>query len=155
MKKISESVPSGLPPRMEISHEIIDFGGPPKSDLHSEFYILNTGGSELTGEITSESWLEVLPRAFAIQPGERQAIQVTLRTSSPKPKSGLEYRTASALTIDSNIGTEVIGVRYKLQTPPFYNSPWAKVLAGTALGLILLLSCACLIAAAFFFSRQF
>ncbi len=150
MKKISETVSSGLPPKMEISHEIIDFGELRKSDLHSEFYISNTGGSILTGEITSESWLEAVPQEFVIQPGEQQAVRVTLRTTSPKPKSGLEYRTASALTIDSNSGAEVIGARYKLQTPPFYNSVWARALAGTTLGLIILFSCVCFIAAVFF-----
>jgi serine/threonine protein kinase len=155
IKKISETVSSGLPPKMEISHEIIDFGTLDTSDLHSEFYISNTGGSALIGEITSESWLEAVPQQFAIQPGEQQAVQVRLRATSPKPKSGLEYRTASALTVDSNIGTEVIGTRYKLQKPPFYNLAWARVLAGTTLGLIILLSCICLIAAAFIFSRQF
>ena len=155
MKKMSEMVSSGLPPKMEISHEIIEFGTLHTSDLHSEFYISNTGGSALTGEITSESWLEAVPKQFAVQPGEQQAVRVTLRPTSPRPKSGLEYRTASALAIDSNIGAEVIGARYKLQKPPFYSSAWAKALAGTTLGLIILLSCICLIAAAFLFSRQF
>ena len=155
LKKISETVSSGLPPKMEISQEIIDFGELHTSDLHSEFCISNTGGSALTGEIASESWLEVIPKEFIIQPGEQQVVRVTLTTASPKPKSGLEYRAASALTIDSNTGAEVIGVRYKLHKPPFYDSTWVKALAGTTLGLIILLSCICLIAAAFLFSRPF
>lgn len=155
MKKIGETVSSGLPPKMEISPEIIDFGEMHQSDLHSEMSISNTGGSVLTVEITSEAWLEVVPREFAIQPGEQRVVRVTLSTTSPRPKSGLEYRTASALTIDSNIGAEIIGARYRLQRPPFFSSLWAKALAGTALGLFILLSCICLIAAAFLFYRQF
>jgi hypothetical protein len=153
MKKISATVSSGLPPRMEISHEIIDFGELQESDVRSEFFISNKGASALTVRLLSESWLELLPREFVVQPGEQQAVQAILRTSSPKPKSGPEYRTASACTVETNIGTEVIGARYKVQTQLFYKLGWGKAIAGTTLGMILLLSCICLIGAAFLLSR--
>lgn len=153
MKRISANVSSGLPPRMEISHEIIDFGVLHKSDRQAEFHISNRGGSALTGTITSEAWLEILPREFVIQPGDKQPVHVTLRTSAPEPKNGFEYRTASALTIESNIGTEVIGARYNVPAQPFYKSGWGKAIAGTTLGMIFMFSCICLIGAAFLLSR--
>src|SRR4030095_10174767 len=117
MKKISETVSSGVPPKMEISHEIIDFGVLHQPNISSEFHISNTGGSTLIGDIKTESWMEISPNQFSIQPDQSQTFKVTLNTTFPRPKTGLEYRTASALAVESNIGGEIIGASFRLAPP--------------------------------------
>jgi tRNA A-37 threonylcarbamoyl transferase component Bud32 len=113
-------VTSGVPPKMEISQEIFDFGVLHQSGADLEFFISNTGGSVLTGNIIPEAWIDSSPSQFSIEPGEKQAFKISLNSIFPRPKSGYEFRTASALSIDSNAGVEIIGASYKLEKIPFY-----------------------------------
>jgi tRNA A-37 threonylcarbamoyl transferase component Bud32 len=153
MKKISETVSSGVPPKMEISHEIIDFGVLHQPNISSEFHISNTGGSTLIGDIKTESWMEISPNQFSIQPDQSQTFKVTLNTTFPRPKTGLEYRTASALAVESNIGGEIIGASFRLAPPPFYKSLSVRAVVRETMGFMVIISFLCLIAAVLYFSR--
>lgn len=144
MKKYLD-VSTGIPPRMEISNEIIDLGVLDQRKIKAKFQIANTGGSLLTGTIQPESWLLVNPVEFSIQPGEKQIFGIGMNETYPKPRNGLEYRTANAIIIESNNGTQIIGIKYQLKKQPFYKSGWMHFLTGGVVGFILLFACLCLL----------
>lgn len=140
----------GVPPKIVIDLEILDFGTLGESQNSLQIHISNLGGSILKGSIRSEKWIDVSPTDFVLPPGGEQSITVSINTNYPKPQNGLEYRTANALTIESNAGGEVIGAIYKLEKPSFYKSVLVRVLAGGALGFISIM-CLCILIAAIYF----
>jgi serine/threonine protein kinase len=128
------TLPIGLPPKMNIGVEILDFGTVGKAENQQRFSISNSGGAILDVSIQAENWIDLSQRDFALQPGEQQLITAAINTRIPIPRNGLEYRTASALTIESNAGSEVIGARFNLAKPPFYASWWKRALLGAIVG---------------------
>ena len=130
------AMPIGLPPKMNISLEILDFGILGKPENTQRFSISNTGGANLTVTIQTEQWVDISPQDFTLTPGEQQLIIATINAKFPKPKTGREYRTPSAMTVESNIGSEVIGAKLTLARPAFHESGWKRALLGAMLGLI-------------------
>jgi hypothetical protein len=129
-------VPVGVPPKMNISVEILDFGTVGKPENSQRFSISNSGGAVLKVSIQAEEWIDLSQRDFALLPGEQQLVTASINAQYPRPRTGLEYRTASALTIESNAGSEVIGAKFSLAKPAFYEAWWKRALLGTALGAI-------------------
>lgn len=129
-RRNDHSILKNIPPKMEISHSILDFGTLQKAGITLEFAIANKGGSVLTGNIDSATWLEVSPSRFSILPGDSQSIIVSLNAEFPRPKAGLEYRTPSALAIESNAGGEIMGASYKLPEPSLYNPQFTWLIVG-------------------------
>ena len=128
------TLPIGVPPKMNISVEILDFGTVGKAENQQRFSISNSGGATLDVSIQAENWIDLSQRDFALQPGEQQLITASINARIPIPRNGLEYRTASALTIESNAGSEVIGARFNMAKPPFYASWWKRALLGAVVG---------------------
>lgn len=129
-----EGIVVGIPPKMEVSHSVIEFGLIQQDTVASKIVIKNTGGSVLQGSIDCASWIETTPRTFTIQPDDKRAVTVTLKSTRPKPYRGTEYRTANALVINSNGGSEVIGAIYRLPKPPFYKT-WFGIFSIFIVGL--------------------
>ena len=122
-----------IPPRIQISPSILDFGMVKEPDDQLDVEISNTGGAPLTGNIRSVvSWIDVSQNHFSLEPGETQAVTISLRTGLPSPTTGIEYRTPNALVIESNIGEEVLGATYKLARPSSYQ----PLFGWTFLGLL-------------------
>ena len=128
-------VAHGVPPKMEISHSVLDFGTLQQSKNELQICISNAGGSELTGNFILAPWLETSQGRFTIQPGDERKIVVSIKNGFPKPQTGLEYRAPNALVIESNSGVEVISARYKLVKPPFYKT-WLGLMIISFLGII-------------------
>jgi serine/threonine protein kinase len=120
----------GLPPKIVVSDSVLDFGLLNSSDNRKQFTISNTGSSVLIGEILPASWLETSVDNFSVQPNEHCQVDVLIKSNYPKPQSGSEYRSSSALLIESNAGTEVVEVNYKTQKPPFYKNWFVWFLVG-------------------------
>lgn len=137
VEQAESALPIGLPPKMNISLEILEFGTIGTPENSQQFSISNSGGAVLNVSIQVEEWIELSHRDFAIAPGEQQLITATLNTKFPQPKTGLEYRSASALAIESNVGSEIIGAKFKLAKPPFYESWWRRALLGAILGSLI------------------
>lgn len=131
-----DDISHGVPPKMEVSHSLLDFGVLQKSNNELHIVIENTGGSVLTGSFILAPWMETSPSGFSIQPGDKRKIIVSINSEFPKPQSGQEYRAPNALVIESNAGVEVIGARYKLVKPPFYKT-WLGWLLIGLLGIII------------------
>jgi hypothetical protein len=129
-RKSGQARRNDIPPKMEISHSILDFGKLQPSENVLEFWISNIGGAELTGNINSVSWMEVSPSHFSLLPGDHQIFTVSLNSELPKPRVGLEHRTLSALVIESNIGEEVIGATYKFAKPSLYKPQFGWIIIG-------------------------
>jgi tRNA A-37 threonylcarbamoyl transferase component Bud32 len=136
-EQIDTTIPMGVPPGMDISLEILDFGTLGKGESSQQFSISNSGGASLSVSIQAEEWIDVVPKDFVILPGETRSIKASMNQKYPKPKTGGEYRTASALTIESTIGNEVIGAKYNVAKPSFRESAWKRALLGAVLGTIL------------------
>lgn len=130
------TMPMGVPPKMNISLEILDFGILGRPENSQRFSISNSGGAILTVSIQAEEWIDLSHQDFTIAPGEQQLITASINAKFPTPKTGLEYRTASVLTIESNVGSEVIGANFNLPKPPFYETWWKRALLGTVVGSI-------------------
>src|SRR4030095_11357289 len=107
-----------------------------KPENSQRLSISNSGGAILNVSIQAEEWIDLSHRDFAIAPGESQLITAFINAKFPRPKTGFEYRTASALTIESNVRGEVIGAKFNLAKPPFYESWWKRALLGSGIGLI-------------------
>jgi serine/threonine protein kinase len=75
-RRNDHTIVNNIPPKMEISHSILDFGILQNSDTTLEFAIVNKGGSVLTGKVDSVSWVEVSPSRFLILPGDSQSVIV-------------------------------------------------------------------------------
>jgi hypothetical protein len=133
---IEVTVPVGVPPKMNISVEILDFGIVGKPENSQRFSISNSGGAVLNVSIQAEEWIDLSHRDFALLPGEQQLITASLNVRFPRPKTGLEYRTPGALTIESNTGSEVISAKFSLAKPALYESWWKRALLGTVLGSV-------------------
>ena len=127
-------LPIGVPPKMNINVEILDFGTVGKAEKQQRFSISNSGGARLDVSIQAEDWIELSQRDFALQPGEQQLITAAINARVPLPRNSLEYRTASALTVESNVGSEVIGAKFSVAKSPFYESWWKRALLGAVLG---------------------
>ena len=110
----------GTPARMEVSRSSLDFGMITSPNISASFTISNPGGGMLTGNITSEGWLEVQPAKFEIAPSTNSEFHVSLRNALPQPQSKYEYRTPSAIFIESNTGVEVIGAMFTLPKKSFF-----------------------------------
>jgi serine/threonine protein kinase len=135
-EQIEATIPVGVPPKMNISVEILDFGIVGKPENSQRFSISNSGGAVLNVSIHADDWIDLSQRDFALLPGEQQLITASLNVRFPRPKTGLEYRTPGALTIESNTGSEVISAKFSLAKPGFYESWWKRALLGTVLGSI-------------------
>jgi serine/threonine protein kinase len=129
-RKSGQARKNDIPPKMEISHSILDFGRLRQPENVLEFWISNIGGAVLTGNINSVSWMEVSPSHFSLLPGDNQIFTVSLNSELPKPRVGLEHRTLSALVIESNTGEEVIGATYKFAKPSFYKPEFGWLIIG-------------------------
>jgi serine/threonine protein kinase len=114
-------VMSGVPARMEISHFMLNFGIVNTPKTSASFKISNPGGAMLIGTITAENWLEVSLSNFEIAPSTQCEIHVDLKSALPTPQSKYEYRSASAIIIESNTGIEVIGAMYTLPKKSIFN----------------------------------
>jgi len=130
------TMPVGVPPKMNLCLEILDFGTIGRPENSRQFSISNSGGASLDVSIQAEEWIDLSIREFALAPGEQQSITASINTRFPMPKTGSEYRTASALTIETNIGSEVIGAKFTLAKPAFYVSWWKRALVGMLVGSI-------------------
>ena len=139
-RRNDHAILKNTPPKMEISHSILDFGTLRDSETTLEFAIVNKGGSVLTGNIDSESWMEASPSRFAIPPGDSQTVTVSLNAEFPRPKTGLEYRTPSALVVESNAGGEIIGASYKMPEPSLYKTQFVWLLTGLIAALLFVTS---------------
>lgn len=105
----------GVPAKMELNLELLEFGTLAKSPVVLELVIANTGGNILSGTLTGETWLKISETTFNLMPGDKCTIALAPNLSElPTPKSGNEYRTATALTIESNSGAEVLAASYRL-----------------------------------------
>ncbi|HEU0296513.1 MAG TPA: hypothetical protein VFR47_27500 [Anaerolineales bacterium] len=135
-EQIDAILPVGVPPKMNISVEILDFGTVGKPENLQRFSISNSGGAVLDVSIQAEEWIDLSHRDFALLPGEQQLLTASLNAKYPRPKSGSEYRTASALTIESNMGSEIIGAKFNLAKAPFYETWWKRALLGAIIGSI-------------------
>jgi serine/threonine protein kinase len=136
LEQIDAAIPRGVPPRMDISLEILDFGTLSKGENSQQFSISNSGGTSLSVLIQAEEWIDISPKEFVILAGETRHITASINPIFPRPKNGGEYRTASALTIESIVGTEVIGAIYYLAKPTIRESAWKRALLGAVLGII-------------------
>jgi serine/threonine protein kinase len=130
------TMPIGVPPKMNLSLEILDFGTIGRPENSRQFSISNSGGASLDVSIQAEEWIDLSLREFALATGQQQSITASINTRFPMPKTGSEYRTASALTIETNIGSEVIGAKFTLAKPAFYVSWWKRALVGMLVGSI-------------------
>jgi serine/threonine protein kinase len=130
------TMPIGVPPKMNLNLEILDFGTIGGPENFRQFSISNSGGAILDVSIQAEEWIDLSHRELAIAPGEQQLITASINTRFPMPKTGSEYRTASALTIETNVGSEVIGAKFNLAKPAFYESWWKRALLGMLVGSI-------------------
>ena len=129
-------MPVGVPPKMGIGLEVINFGMLGKPENSQRFSISNSGGATLHVSIEPEDWIDLSMRDFAIPPGGQQFITAAINAKFPRPKAGLEYWTASALTIESTGGSEVVGAIFNLPRPPLYEFWWKRALLGAIIGLI-------------------
>ena len=130
------TMPIGVPPKMNISLEVLNFGLLGKPENSQRFSISNSGGAILNVSIQPEEWIDLSQQDFAIPPGGQQFVTVSINAKFPRPKTGNEYRTASALTIESTVGSEVVGAIFNLPKPPFYESWWKRALLGVVIGSI-------------------
>ena len=130
------TLPIGVPPKMSLSLDVINFGILGKRDNSQRFAISNSGGATLHVSIEPEEWIDLSMRDFTIPPGGQQFITAAINAKFPRPKTGLEYRTARALTIESTAGSEVVGAIFNLPRPPFYEFWWQRALLGAIVGLI-------------------
>jgi len=130
------TMPIGVPPKMNLSLDILDFGTIGGPENSRQFSISNSGGASLDVSIQAEEWIDLSLREFAVAPGEQQFITVSINSRIPIPKTGSEYRTASALTIETNVGSEVIGAKFTLAKPAFYESWWKRALVGMLVGSV-------------------
>ena len=145
-QKKDGTVSSGVPAKMEVGIDILDFGVVGKPENTQQFTISNSGGSPLVVSIQSEEWINVSHPRLTLAPDETQGITVAINEKYPRPHSGREYLTAIALAIESNVGSEVIGARFVIPKPPFFASGWKRALLGAVLGTIF----ACIMAIPFF-----
>jgi hypothetical protein len=120
-----------IPPRMQISPSIIDFGTVKHSDAELQVEISNTGGSLLTGNIRSVvPWIDVSQNHFSLEPGESRAVTISLNTGLPRTTGSVEYRTPNALVIESNDVQEVLGATYQLASPLPYQLLFGWIFLG-------------------------
>jgi tRNA A-37 threonylcarbamoyl transferase component Bud32 len=118
--KVSEKTPSA-PARMQISHSVLDYGVVNSPNPSITFEIQNTGGVEFRVTITViESWIQVTPTEFNLQPREKLNIKAVLKENIPMPSGKTEFRSISALIIESDAGPQVIGVVYKIPKKGFW-----------------------------------
>jgi hypothetical protein len=135
-QKRDGTIPKGVPPKMDVNIESLEFGivGKPENTRH--FSVANSGGAPLVVSIRAEEWINVSHLQFVLAPGEKQMVTATLNAKYPHPKTGQEFRAAFALDIESNAGSEVIGARYVIPRPPFYATGWKRAILGAAIGII-------------------
>jgi hypothetical protein len=135
-QKRDGTIPMGVPPKMDINVDNLEFGivGKPENTRH--FAVANSGGAPLVVNIRSEEWINVSHLQFVLAPGEKQIVTATLNAKYPHPKTGQEFRAAFALDVESNAGSEVIGARFIIPKPPFYASGWKRAVLGAAIGII-------------------
>ncbi len=133
-KKRDGTIPKGVPPKMDINLDNLDFGivGKPENTRH--FAVANSGGAPLVVSIRSEEWINVSNLQFVLAPGEKQIVTATLNAKYPHPKTGHEFRAAFALDVESNAGSEVIGARFIIPKPPFHSYGWKRALLGAIFG---------------------
>ena len=135
-QKRDGTIPKGVPPKMDISIEMLDFGIVGKPENTRQFSITNSGGAPLIVSIQPEDWVNISHPRVTLAPDETQIITATLNAKYPRPHKGREFRTAMALSVDSNVGTEVISAQFIIPKPPFYASGWKRALLGVAIGII-------------------
>lgn len=128
---------TGVPPKMNISLETLDFGILGKPENSQQFFISNSGGANLEVTIQAEEWVDISPQVFTIVPGEQQLITAAINATYPKLNTGREYLTPYALTIESNVGSVVLGAKFTLAKPAFYESGWKHAFIGATLGSII------------------
>ncbi len=133
------SVSHGAPPKMDISHTVLDFGIIGQSDEKIQFSLANTGASELNGSIAPQTWLDVAPSKFSIKPGHKMTFVISLRKPLPNTSTGKELRMPYAMRVESNAGTIVVGATYRLPPAPWYKK-WLPMLILGFVGSISLLS---------------
>ena len=135
-QKKDGTIPQGVPPKMDVSIEILDFGivGKPENTRH--FTIANSGGAPLVVSIQSEEWINISHPRLTLAPDETQTVTATLNAKHPLPQRGREYRTAIALAIESNAGSEVVGARFVIPKPALHESNWKRAMLGVILGVI-------------------
>jgi serine/threonine protein kinase len=125
------ATPIDIPPKMQVSPSIIDFGMVKHPDAELEIEISNIGGSLLTGNIHSVvPWIDVSQNHFSLEPGESRAVTISLNTALPMPTRGAEYRTPNALIIESNDIQEVLGATYKRARPFSYQPQFGWIFLG-------------------------
>lgn len=107
-------ISGGTPARMEIDLNSLQFGIIDRANTSLKLKISNTGGSILSGNITPENWIGVSTQFFRIDPGKNIEIIVSIKGNLPKTQSKYEFRSASALIIESNVGVEVLGATFSL-----------------------------------------
>lgn len=100
------------PTKMQVSHTILDFGVLGQPNRVIDLVVTNIGSSTLEGTISCEPWVLASPEEFSVPPNGSARIVVSLKSNLPKPQSKYEFRSPSALVIDSNGGTEVIGATF-------------------------------------------
>ena len=135
-QKKEDTIPRGVPPKMDVSIEILDFGvvGKPENTRH--FTITNSGGAPLVVTIQADDWINISHPRLTLAPEETQTVTATLNAKYPLPQRGREYRTAIALAIESNAGGEVIGARFVIPKPAFHQSKWKRSFLGVAIGMV-------------------
>ena len=107
------TVEGGIPSRMSLNIHSLDFGNIRRSANSIQLRIENIGGSVLQGTILAEPWLKLSAHRFKILPGKSMDFTVSLSETLPKPQSKDEFRSASALMIESNGGSAVLGGSFR------------------------------------------
>lgn len=125
-------IPRLAPTKMRVSHTILDFGVLEQPNKVLDLVVTNAGTSTLEGTISCEPWISASPDEFSISRGVSTRIVVSLKTNLPKPQGKYEFRTPSALVIDSNGGTEVIGATFIVPKKGMVSQPQAISLSGGA-----------------------
>ena len=116
------TISRGVPAKLEVSIEILDFGIVGMPENTQQLSISNTGGAPLVVSIQPEEWINISHPRLTLLPDKSQIITATINEKFPSSRSGREYRTAIALVIDSNVGAEIIGARFVMPKSRFFAS---------------------------------
>lgn len=135
-QKRDGTIPRGVPPKMDVSIDNLEFGIVGRPENSRKFSITNSGGAPLVITVQHQNWINVSQDTFVLAPGERQFVTAVLNAKYPHPKTGREFLTPNALDIQSNAGGEVIGARFTLPKIPFYEIGWKRATLGVILGAV-------------------
>lgn len=119
LKPLQDSQPAvllfGLP-RLHVETSLLDFGLVNHRDSRLHLKITNEGGGLLKGSVTALPWLSISPGMnFEEKPGEKSiSLEFSLAPNHPTRENGGWLRFPGAIILNTNGGTKVIGVQFRV-----------------------------------------